>query len=239
MSLTQLLILTALILFTSTLCRAAIGFGDALIAMPLLTFIIDIQEAAPLVALVGSTVSVTILARDWRKIELKDAWHLALAAFVGIPFGLWLLTAAPEIWVKSVLGIVIISFALYNLFEFRPFVLGSNWVYFFGFTSGVLGGAYSTKGPPVVIYGTMRQWQPAEFRATLQGYFLMTNVLVLAGHALGGLWTAAVGRMYLAALPLVCTAIFVGNLLNKRINPERFRKILYLLLLVLGAMMFV
>ncbi len=238
MSLTQLLLLTAVILFTSTLCRSTIGFGDALIAMPLLTLVIDIREATPLVAIVGSTVSIYILAQDWRKIEFHDTWHLALASFVGIPFGLWFLKSAPVEWIKGVLGVVIILFALYNLLKFKPMRLGPNWVYFFGFTSGVLGGAYNAKGPPVVAYGTIQEWRPDEFRATLQGYFLLTNILILASHAFGGLWTAAVGRMYLSAFPFVVTAILLGNRLNKRIDPQRFRKILYIILIGLGILMF-
>ena len=43
----------------------------------------------------------------------------------------------------------------------------------FGFFAGILGGAYNTNGPPVVIYGSLRKWSPATFRATLQGYFFM------------------------------------------------------------------
>ena len=41
------------ILFISTFIRSTLGFGDALLAMPLLTLIIGVQTATPLVALMG------------------------------------------------------------------------------------------------------------------------------------------------------------------------------------------
>ena len=37
-------------------------------------------------------------------------------------------------------------------------------------------------GPPLVVYGVLRRWQPAQFRATLQGYFLIASVVGMAGY---------------------------------------------------------
>jgi hypothetical protein len=60
-------------------------------------------------------------------------------------------------------------------------------------------------GPPLVIYGTLRQWSPEQFRATRQGYFLPAGLLGVGGFWLAGLWTPAVTRDYLWSLPLaVC-----------------------------------
>jgi len=41
------------IILLSTLVRAIFGFGNALVAMPLLAMIIDVRIATPLVALTG------------------------------------------------------------------------------------------------------------------------------------------------------------------------------------------
>jgi uncharacterized membrane protein YfcA len=114
-----------------------------------------------------------------------------------------------------------------------------HWAYLFGFVAGILGGAYNTNGPPVVVYGTLRRWPPVHFRATLQGYFLPTGFLILAGHALGGLWTRQVWQMYIFALPLIFVAIFFGGKVNKRIRPERFSQLLYIILIILGLLLII
>jgi len=41
-----------MVLFAATLVRAALGFGEALVAVPLLALIIPIQAAAPVAVLI-------------------------------------------------------------------------------------------------------------------------------------------------------------------------------------------
>ena len=209
------------ILFISTFTRATFGFGDALIAMPLLVLVVGVQIATPLVAFAGTTT--------------QD-----IASFRDTLLGLGLVTAAPEAVVKTILGMILILFAGYNLLRPKLILLQhQSWAYAFGFVAGILGGAYNTNGPPIVVYGTLRRWPPVRFRATLQGYFLPTGFLILAGHALGGLWTRQVWQMYIFALPLIFTAIFLGSKVNKRIEPERFTQLLYLILILLGLLLMI
>jgi uncharacterized membrane protein YfcA len=228
------------ILFLSTLTRSTFGFGDALVAMPLLTLLIGIKIASPLVALFSTTIALVIVGGNWRSIDLKAAWRLILASLVGIPFGLMLLKLAPEAFVKGILGGLLILFGLYNLSRpVLPALDQPGWAYGFGFVAGVLGGAYNTNGPPVVIYGAMRRWLPTRFRATLQGYFVPTGGLIAISHGLGGLWSYEVLRLYLLALPLVLIAIFLGGKLNRRFPPGRFEKFLYLALILLGLLLII
>jgi uncharacterized membrane protein YfcA len=46
-----------IIVFIATLIRSAFGFGEALIAVPLLAFFIPLEVAAPLVVLVSITIA--------------------------------------------------------------------------------------------------------------------------------------------------------------------------------------
>jgi uncharacterized membrane protein YfcA len=84
------------VLFLATLVRSAFGFGEALVAVPLLALLIPVTVAAPLAVLLSVTVAAVVLAQDWRHVHLGGAWRLVLATLPGIPLGLWLLTAAPE-----------------------------------------------------------------------------------------------------------------------------------------------
>ena len=76
-------ILVFVILFTSTLIRAAFGFGNALIAMPLLILILGVQSTTPLVALVGIVISLMMLIREWRDLDIKAAIYLILSSLAG------------------------------------------------------------------------------------------------------------------------------------------------------------
>jgi len=227
------------IVFASTFARAAIGFGDALIAMPLLAMVFGVRTATPLVALVSVAISVAMLARIWREVDLRAAWRLVLSTMVGIPIGLYLLKAAPEGVVKSILGAVLVVYGVTNLVWTRFPTLkseGSSWA--FGLVAGVLGGAYNTNGPPVVIYGTLRQWPPARFRATLQGYFLPTGIAVAVGHGLAGLWTKEVLTLYLYSAPAMLFAMLLGGALHRRVNARRFNQAVSLFLVLMGILLF-
>ncbi len=99
---------------------------------------------------------------------------------------------------------------------------------------GVLGGAYNTNAPPLVLYGVLRRWSPGRFRDTLQGYFVPANALIWIGHGLTGLWTVSVVKLYVLALPLVLLAIVLGTRLNQRIPADRFERFLYVIIIGLG-----
>lgn len=228
------------ILFLATLTRSTIGFGDALIAMPLLTLVIGLDVATPVVALMGATIGVLIALRSWQNIDIASVWRLVLTSAMGVPLGIFLLTNVPESLVKRVLGVLLILFSLYALFRpTLPQLSNQHWAYGFGFISGILGGAYNVNGPPIVIYGALRRWSPARFRATLQGYFIPNFIIIATGHALAGLWNGEVFRLYLLALLPITLAIWLGGNLNKRLPIEQFARLLYVVLIVLGVLLLV
>ena len=100
----------AIILFACSLIRSAVGFGDALLAMPLLGLVISLQVASPIVAFAGFTISLLILLIERDAVDFKSAWRLIIATIVGVPFGLLLLNYAPEHLVKGVLSLVLILY---------------------------------------------------------------------------------------------------------------------------------
>jgi hypothetical protein len=61
--------------------------------------------------------------------------------------------------------------------------------------------------------------------------------MVLAAHAGGGLWTPAVLVGYLHTLPVLALALLLGEVLNRRVKPERFSRLLHASLVVMGALL--
>src|SRR5215470_1804224 len=121
---TVLLVLA--VIFLATLIRSAFGFGEALIAVPLLALIIPVEEAVPLATLVSITVAAVVIAQDWRHIHVRSAGLLVVSTLVGIPLGLWLLVEIDEAVVKAILATIIIAFAIFCLASRRPFELQTD-----------------------------------------------------------------------------------------------------------------
>jgi len=233
------------ILFISTFIHSTLGFGQALIAMPLLAMVVELKTATPLVAFVLMTIAAIILLRNWRVADLNAVWRLVLSSCFGIPVGLFLLKGVPEGLMKVFLGIVVILFSVFNLvnrhlkiINLRRVSGGSVLAYLFGFVAGVLGAAYNTSGVVITIYATLRDWSPERFRSTLQSYFVFTGLLILGAHGLAGLWTPDMFRLYGTSLPLVLVGIFLGGKLNRFIPQGQFDGYVNAGLLVIGLLLF-
>ena len=228
------------VIFVATLIRSALGFGEALIAVPLLAMRMPLEMAAPLAVLVSITIAALIVIQDWQKVHVRSAGWLLVSTLFGIPLGLMLLTSPDQKMVKLILAFVIVCFAVYSLSRSHLPELKHDskpWLLFCGFFAGVLGGAYGMNGPPLAVYGTMRRWSPQHFRATLQGYFLPASILGMAGYLWKGLWSHELTHAYLIALPAAIPAIWLGRLANHRLPVEGFRKYVYAGLIVIGVLL--
>jgi uncharacterized membrane protein YfcA len=222
----------------ATLVRSAFGFGEALIAVPLLAFFIPLRVAAPLAVLVSITIAMVVVVQDWRHIHLRSAGWLVFSTLFGFPLGLLLLTRSPEDLIKAGLGGLILLFALFCLAANMRFRLHRDswpWLLTCGFIAGILGGAYGMNGPPLVIYGSLRNWTAQHFRATLQAYFLPASVLGMCAYLSAGLWTPVVTHDYLLCLPVMLPAAFVGRVVNHRLSAAAFSRYVYLGLAAIGA----
>jgi hypothetical protein len=227
-----------LVLFAATVVRSAFGFGEALISVPLLALVMPVEEAAPTAVLVSITIAFIIVIQDWRRVHVGSAGRLVFSTLFGIPLGLALLTMLAEPIVDAILGVVVLGFAIYSMTNRRDYALKDDrFAAIFGFSAGILGGAYGMNGPPLAIYGSLRRWSPEYFRATLQAYFLPASLAGMGGYWLAGLWTPTVNRFYLISLPGVLLAIFLGRAINRRLRSERFIFYIHLGLTVIGAVL--
>jgi uncharacterized protein len=220
----SLTLLVVVVFFGATLLRSALGFGEALIAVPLLAFVLPVKVAAPIAVLISITVAAVVVAQDWRHVHLRSAVRLVLSTLIGIPLGLLLLRSVSEPVAVSAIR----SRSSYELTDDRL-------AWLFGVCAGVLGGAYGMNGPPLVVYGALRRWSPERFRATLQGYFLPASVIGMIGYWAAGLWTPSVSRYYLLSLPTALLAIVLGRAINRRFDARRFFVYVHAGLIVTGA----
>lgn len=223
------------ILCLAALVHGTLGFGTGLVAMPLLTLFLGVRDATALVAFVILGTTIVVFAQGWRSLHWRSAARLIAGAVLGIPLGILVLTQAPAAVVQRALGVSLIVIGLYSLAA--PRLVEAHhpaWAYASGFASGLLGGAYNTNAPPVVLYGALRRWPPAVFRATLQAYFVPAAALIWAGHGLTGLWSREIVGWYLLYLPFGLAMLWLGQRISLRLPERSFDRLLYAVIIVLG-----
>lgn len=225
------------IVFIATLVRSTFGFGESLIAVPLLALLIPIEIAVPLSVLISILIAGFVVVQDRKQIQFKSAKWLIIFAALGIPFGLLLLIHGNENLTKLVLGIFIVLYSIYSLLSknsFRSIRDNKYLLFFCGFLSGILGGAYGLNGPPLVVYGNIRQWTAKDFRATLQAYFLPVSILSMIAYWYNGLWVSTVTTYFLITIPVVIPAILLGRYFNQRLETGAFLRYVYIVLIGVG-----
>ena len=209
----HLIVLVIIAVFIGALSRATFGFGEAVVSMPLLALLsVDLHTSIALIGLVGLTVALFTVVSEWRHADRPALLRLVIGALAGIPVGIVLVVKIPDTLITIALGIFLI---LYGSYSFGKSLLQHTfaterlkakfWSWPVGFVSVCLGSAYNTHGVPVVVYGTLRRWKPKRFRGTLQAHFLITGTFIVAGQALGGLWSKDVFILYGYSFPTVST----------------------------------
>jgi len=230
------LIQVGLVLFAATFIQGVVGFGMALVAMPLLAVTLGIRAAAPLIALLGLLSPALIAWRYRQQLEWREIAPLAWGSLLGIPIGVALLRLVNEQIVTLALGLVLIGYGLYALrWAVPPWRGTARAAYGLGFAGGVLSGAYNTGGPALVIYGNSRRWPPRAFKANIQVLVVLHSISVVASHALAGNFTGDVWEVLPVGLLATAAGTGCGLLMDRFINEATFRRLVLLLLLVLGG----
>ena len=229
-----------LAVFLAVFTQSLSGFGVALVAMALLPSIIGIQVATPLVAVIALVLEMILVYRYRQSIEMHAIWRVVLAALIGTPLGVYLLSNVNENISLTILGIVITGYAVYALLGLKmPRLDGSVWAYLAGLFGGLLGGAYNTSGPPVILYADCRRWPPDAFKSNLQGYFIVSSMAVVISHALNGNLTPQVWNIFWWTIPFFLVGLVAGLSLARWLNPVIFRRLVLILLVVMGIRLIV
>jgi len=155
----ETLFFSVLIIFTGAMLLGIGGFGGALFSMPLLLLLGDPQWAAPVVVLCYTINRIPALFVLRKNLMWDHSLLLIAAAGPGAFLGTYFLKNLEPGIIMKILGTLLVLYSAYKLsapavkLHFSLF-----WAIPAGFLSGVLGGAFGTDGPPVVVYAALKPW---------------------------------------------------------------------------------
>lgn len=229
-------VLPAIILFLGAFTQSMTGFGSALVAMAILPSLLGLSVATPVVAATGLVLESMLTLRYRQSLRVQAIWRVLVASLIAVPFGVLLLPHIDERVSLFVLGLLLVLYSLYALTGLRlPDLAHPMWAWITGLLSGLLGGAYNTAGPPIVVYGNCRGWDAAQFKSNLSSFFVINSLIVSVSHFANGNFTSDVTRIILVCLPATILGFILGQAMDRWLDPERFRKIVLALLIILGA----
>jgi len=234
----SVIILICFILFVAGWVQGVSGFGSALIAIPLLSLIIDIKMAVPLCSLASTVIATYMTLQLRNSFDLKKIGPLCMGSIPGIAVGATLLKTVPSHIIETVMGVFLIVYGLYNLFfTIPPKRIHRRWGYLAGFLTGAIGAALSAGGPPTIIYTTLNNWTKDEIKATLSGFFCFASYIVIVAHLVTGVTTLDVFKTFLVSGPFILLGTALGTYCYRFFKKDVYLKVVFVCLIAMGAMM--
>ncbi len=223
--------------FLAAIVRGYSGFGFSLLAITALSLTLPPAEIVPSLFMLEVAASLHLLPGIWRDIHFPSIGLLLGGCLIGTPFGVWLLAHIEPAPMLVALGIVVLisTVLLWQGFALKT-MPGRAATVATGAVSGLLNGAFSTAGPPVILFYFASPAGNIAGRASLIAYFLGTDMIALPLLAREGLVTWDTFIRALMFLPPLLAGVWLGARSFKGADPAVFRKWVLVILAVLAVM---
>lgn len=232
---TAQLLLAVATLLAAYFVRGIAGFGSALVAVPLLSLLFPVTVVVPVVILLDYLGSLSHGLHHRTRVLWREIVPLTPFTLSGILVGLHLLKTVEPGALTTALGLFVILYALYSLLPVKPTQGSRLWAAPLGFCAGVIGTAFGTGGPFIVIYLTLRQLDKQSFRATIAVIFFLDGGMRLAGYTFSGFYTPELLWWALLSIPLAALGMWLGGHIHTGLSQQRFVQIVSVVLLGSGS----
>lgn len=234
--------MTALVAFIIGLAKGGLGGTIGALATPLMALVMPADQVIGLLLPILMLADVFAVALHWRRWNGRLVWLLIPGSVLGVTIGTYFITNAPTRALQVALGVIILLFAVYKIFEgrilraftYRP----RDW---HGLVAGTITGFSSalahTGGPPVSIYLLMQDVTPRVFIATSAVFFLILNWIKVPYYWYAGLFDFQLLWQVAWLLPFVPLGVWVGKWAAGRVNKETYERVIVFLLVVVALML--
>ncbi|MEA3335002.1 MAG: sulfite exporter TauE/SafE family protein [Chloroflexota bacterium] len=232
-----ILLIAAVAFFMIGLAKGGLGATSATLAMPLLALVMPVSVVIGMILPVLMLADIIAVGFHWRRWSNRLLVLLIPGALSGVILGTYFITNVPPDVLRTALGIIILLFAAYKVFESR--ILGlftyhpRNWHgVLAGSTSGFISTLAHTGGPPIGIYLLMQEVPPRTFVATSAMFFMILNWIKVPFYFYAGIFDLERLRQIIWILPMVPLGVWTGKQIVVKIDPKVYERIIVAILSV-------
>ncbi len=219
--------------------RGFVGFGAALVIVPVLSLAYGPLVAIPALTVIGIPTLVQLLPDAIRHSERRIVAPMAAAILLSAPLGTWVLVSvAPALMKMVISGLVIGLVGMLARGWKLDGDVGRPVLILAGAAGGLVQGVAGVGGPPVVAIALSRPGSPTEQRGNVLALMTAISLASLAPLSFFGLFTREAVVLGLVLLPVYGAAILVGSRYFSGGGKRHFRHAAIGLLLVIGVTTF-
>jgi uncharacterized membrane protein YfcA len=206
-----------------------------LIAIPILSLVLPLQIAIPLVVMLDYLASAGQGVSQRQSICWKEIARLIVPALIGVAGGLMIFHQADAALLTRILGGFVVVYALYSLWGPDVPRVSGWWAVPAAFSGGAVGTLFGTGGPFYVTYLKARQLDKSAFRATFASIFLLDGTARVTGYMGTAIVDIQMLLLLALALPLMILGMFIGGKIHTGLSPAIFTRGISILLLASGS----
>ncbi|HTK02515.1 MAG TPA: sulfite exporter TauE/SafE family protein [Bordetella sp.] len=209
------------------------GFGSAIVAMPLLTQVMPLHRAVPIMLICDMISGLLLGATSRSNVQTTELRRIVPWMLIGMVAGLLLLLYVPERPLLIVLGVGVLAYSLWRLRGGDTFrQLGPRWAIPLGFGGGGFTAMFGTGGPLYTIYLAGRLEDRNALRATVGTLIMLTGLTRLVMFAVTGLLLQpAVAALAVWMLPCCLIGVRTGSWLRHRVPATYIFRLLWTVLI--------
>lgn len=222
--------------------EAATGFGSIIIALSLGALLLPIPALLPVLVPLNIFMSGYFSLRYHAHIHWPTLLRRVLPFMVvGAGLGYGLKPVLGNVLLQTLFGILILGFAGRELWQLSHPLRAAPMrsavrTRFLLLGAGITHGLFASGGPLLVLALANGRLNKAALRSTLIAVWFSLNSLLTVTYLIDGSLIPALPRT-LGYLPVILCGVVIGEWLHHRIDEQRFRQLIFLLLAVVGAML--
>lgn len=225
-------VLFAIAIFISNIIHSITGFAGSLLAMPPSIILLG-QDAAKVAVNAFGFVSSTILfAKNFRKLDWKEAIKIILLMGVGLVGGMVLANVVEGNTLLYIYAAFIILVALKELFYKGSLDFNEIGLIIVLLLAGLFQGMFVSGGPLLIIYVSKKIKDTDAHRGTMGLIWMSMNGAMMIQQIAGGQYTPANIVNILIGLPAVFLGVWIGSFLAKKLDRKKFLRIVNVLLII-------
>ena len=230
-------------MFLVGMSKGGLGATLSAVTVPIMALVLPIKDVIGMMPPVLMLADALAVGVHWKKWDNRMVLLLIPASLIGVTIGTLFLANAPARLIRIVLGVIVMLFAVYKLFEKRIFKKATysprNWHGLLaGSTAGFTSSVAHTGGPPVAIYLLLQNVQPRVFAATSAIFFLILNYIKVPFYYVADIFNFDLLQQLLWLLPMVPVGVWAGKWVVARVSKELFDNIILSLLIISALLLF-
>lgn len=230
-------VLFVIVLALANIVQAITGFAGGPLAMPPSIAIVGINDAKASITLIFLLSTAVITFANIKLINPKKLAVMILFMVMGMIPGLWLYDVLPTKILMIVYGVIVVGIGIWKLTGKGKPTNNKYLGWLSLIAAGAMQGMFTSGGPFLALYATTAMSDKKEFRATVSSVWTILNVYLCFNMYKAGMYNPRTIQLTLWSIVPVAVAIVVGNIINKKIKQETFIKLVYILLIVSGAIL--